>query len=195
MVGKAILLLLVGSLVALGWTKHSDRVREQDRLAVVASGIVGHKVGVRCPNFVKKLVYTRSEGGRVQFDENGRPANHTDLAPWTCDYLRHVTKVDFTCIAKASCGEREFGTAWAIKTLAHESFHMRGISLENAAECYGMQTTAQMAVKLGVPPRHAEQLQRWLWTTSYSHEPDEYTTPLCRNGGPLDLHPLSQSWP
>jgi hypothetical protein len=195
MVGKAIILLLVGALIAVGWSKHSDRIREQDRLGAIASGIVGHKVGVRCPNIVKKLVYTRSEGGRVQFDRNGRPANHTDLAPWTCDWLRDVAKVDFSCLDNASCGEHEFHVAWAMKTLAHESFHMRGISLENAAECYAMQTTAEVAVSLGIPRRRAELLQRWIWAKGYSSEPDEYTTTLCHNGGPLDLHPFSLAWP
>jgi hypothetical protein len=194
MVGKGILVLLVGALVALGWSKHNDRIREQDRLGQIASGIAGHKVGVHCPNIVKKLIYTSGEGGTVKFDRNGRPANHTNLAPWTCDGLRNVAKVDFSCLETASCGDREYQVAWAMHTLAHESFHLRGISLENAAECYAMQTTADVAVSLGIPARRAEQLQSWVWT-KYSREPDEYTTPLCRNGGPLDLHPLSRAWP
>ena len=195
MVGKGIVLLLVGALVAVGWSKHNDRIREQDRLAVVASEIAGHKVGVRCPNIVKKLVYTSGEGGTVKFDENGRPAGYTNLAPWTCDRLHNVRKVDFSCLDTSSCGEREFRIGWAIHTLAHESFHLRGIGQESAAECYAMQTTADVAVRLGVTRGHAEQLQDWLWTKGYPNEPDEYTTTQCRNGGPLDLHPASLVWP
>ena len=195
MVGKGILLVLVAAVVAVGWSKHRDRIREQDRLAVIASTIAGHKVGVRCPNIVKKLVYTSAEGGKVKFDEHGQPAKYTDLAPETCDGLRNVAKVDFSCLETSSCGEKEFRIGWALHTLAHEAFHLRGISLENAAECYAMQTTAEVAVSLGVPARRAEQLQRWIWTKGYPTEPDEYTTAQCRNGGPLDLHPFSPRWP
>jgi hypothetical protein len=158
MVGKGILVLLVGALVAVGWTKHQDRIREQDRLAVVASKIAGREVGVRCPNIIKKLVYTSAEGGKVDFDEKGRPVNHADLAPWTCDALRNVAGVDLSCLETSSCGDKEFRIGWAIHTLAHEAFHLRGISQENVAECYAMQTTAFAARKLGVPPRRARQL-------------------------------------
>jgi hypothetical protein len=193
--GKSILLLLVGGLVAVGWTKHQDRVHEQDRLAVVASSLVGHKVGVRCPNFFKKLVYASAEAGTVKFDAQGRPANYTELAPETCDYLRKVGKIDLSCLDTSSCGEREFKLGWAIHTLAHEAYHLRGISTENVAECYAMQMTASVAISLGVPSRQAEQLQRWVWTRGYPNEPDEYSTTDCHDGGRLDLHPGSPVWP
>jgi hypothetical protein len=58
-----------------------------------------------------------------------------------------------------------------------------------------MQTTADVAVRLGVSREHAQQLQSWVWTKGYPTEPDEYTTTQCRNGGPLDLHPGSAVWP
>src|ERR671935_3285320 len=106
MVGKGVLLLLVAALVAVGWTKHRDRIHEQDRLAVVASSIVGHKVGVHCPNIFKKMVTVSAEAGTVQFDENGRPANYTELAPETCDALRNVSKVDLSCLDGESCGTK-----------------------------------------------------------------------------------------
>jgi hypothetical protein len=195
MVGKGIVLLLVAGVAALGWTKHEDRIREQDRLAVVASTLVGHKVGVHCPNLVKKLVYASAEAGTVKFDQNGQPANHTDLAPETCDALRNISKVDLSCLDSGTCGEKAFRVGWAIHTLAHESFHLRGISQESATECYAMQTTAQVAISLGVPVRRARQLQRWVWTRGYPNEPDEYQTTECHDGGPLDLHPFSYVWP
>jgi hypothetical protein len=195
MVGKSILLLLVAALVAVGWTKHEDRIRQQDRLALVASTIVGHKVGVRCPNIVKKLVYTSAEGGRVEFDEQGRPASHTELAPETCDALGDVGDLEFSCLDDSTCGDKVWRTAWALHTLAHEAFHLRGISLESTAECYAMQTTAETAISLGIPSDRAEELQRWVWTKGYPNEPQEYTTTDCRNGGPLDLNRASPVWP
>jgi hypothetical protein len=195
MVGKSIVLILLVAVVAVGWTKHQDRIREQDGLAVVASNIVGHKVGVRCPNFFKKLVNVSGEAGTVKFDEHGRPAAYTDLAPETCDALRDVAKVDFSCLDTSTCGYKQWKAAWAIHTLAHESFHLRGVSTESVTECYAMQTSARVAGGLGIPRDRAAQLQRWLWTKGYPNEPTEYATPLCHDGGPLDLHPLSPVWP
>jgi hypothetical protein len=195
MVGKAIVLLLVAGVAALGWTKHEDRIREQDRLAVVASSIVGHKVGVHCPNFVKGLVYASAEAGTVKFDENGRPATYTELSPDTCAALRNIRRIDLTCLDSGTCGDKQFQLAWALHTLAHEAYHLRGIAQESTAECYAMQTTARVAVSLGLPPRRAGQLQQWVWTRGYPTEPDEYATVDCHNGGRLDLHPGYAVWP
>lgn len=195
MVGKGIVLLLVAGVAALGWTKHEDRIREQNRIAVVAGSLVGHKVGVHCPNFVKGLVYTSAEAGTVKFDANGQPADHTDLSPDTCAALRSIGKVDLTCLDPGACGDKQWQLGWALHTLAHEAYHLRGIAQENVAECYALQTTARVAVSLGIPPRRAGQLQRWVWTRGYPSEPDEYQSVDCRNGGPLDLRPGSSVWP
>ena len=195
MVGKSIVLLLVSALAALGWSKHQDRIREQDRLAVVASTLVGHKVGVRCPSIFKKLVEVSGEAGTVKFDQNGRPANHTDLSPGTCDALRNVGGVDLSCLDTWTCGEKQWRLGWALHTLAHESFHMRGVGAEAQTECYAMQTTAVVAVSLGIPEGQAQQLQRWVWSRGYPNEPDEYSTTACHNTGPYDLHPTSPVWP
>ena len=195
MAGKSILLLLVAAVVALGWSKHSDRIREQDRLAVVASSLAGHRVGVRCPNIFKKLVNTSGEAGTVKFDERGRPENRTDLSPETCDALRRADKTDFSCLDTSTCGYEEFQVGWAIHTLAHEAFHLRGIAEEGMTECFAMQSTAEVAVHLGIPSERAAQLQQWIWTRGYPNEPEEYRAPGCGDGGPLDLHPASPVWP
>jgi hypothetical protein len=195
MIGKSIVLLLVAAVATVGWTKHRDRIDEQDRLAVVATGIVGHRVGVRCPNLFKKLVSVSDQAGTVKFDEQGRPANYTDLAPDTCDALHGVDTADLSCLDSATCDREEWKLAWALHTLAHESFHLRGVADENIAECYAMQTTARVAVALGIPAARAAQLQRWVWTRGYPNEPQEYSTTKCHNGGPYDLNLYSSVWP
>ena len=53
--------------------------------------------------------------------------------------------MDLSCLDTSTCGYKEFQLAWAIHTLAHESFHLRGISVESTTECYAMQTTAAVA--------------------------------------------------
>src|SRR5438270_7845453 len=121
--GKAAALLLLVVAVAFGWSKHQDRIREQNSLARIAGEIAGRPVGVRCPSFLAGLVDVRGEAGSVQFDAQGHPADHTDLAPETCSELRHLSRVDFSCIERGTCGYSQFQAAWAAHTLAHESFH------------------------------------------------------------------------
>ena len=91
------------------------------------------------------------EAGRVQFDDSGRPADHTDLSPETCKALRHLDRVDFGCLERGDCGLSQFSAGWAAHTLAHEAFHLRGFQDEGVTECYALQNTAFVAERLGVP--------------------------------------------
>jgi hypothetical protein len=191
----AALLLIVGALAAVGFARHEDRIRQQDQLAAIASELAGRHVGVHCPNFLSSLVDVHGEAGRVQFDASGRPADHTDLAPETCKALRHLDRVDFTCIARGDCGFKQFSAAWAAHTLAHESFHLRGYEDEGITECYALQNTAFVAERLGVPAKQAQQLQAWVYEKGYPNEPEEYHSAQCYNGGPLDLRPQSNVFP
>ena len=191
----AAVLLVVGALAAVGFARHEDRIRQQDRLAVIATELAGRDVGVHCPSFLGGLVDTHGEAGRVRFDASGRPADHTDLAPETCKALRHLSRVDFTCIARGTCGFSQFQAAWAAHTLAHESFHLRGFADEGVTECYALQNTAFVAERLGVAPERAKQLQAWVYATGYPNEPEEYHSSKCYDGGPLDLRPQSSEFP
>jgi hypothetical protein len=191
----AILLVIVGALAALGFARREERLREQDRLAVIASELAGREVGVRCPSFLSSLVDTRGEAGRVSFDDAGRPANHMDLSPQTCRALRHLDRVDFSCLGRGGCGFREFNAAWSANTLAHEAFHLRGFQDEGVTECFALQNTAFVAERLGVPAEQARNLQAWLFIEGYPNEPAEYQSARCHDGGPLDLRPQSISWP
>jgi len=194
-VGHAILLALLLAVLGFGLSRHERRVHEEHRLAAVTSALAGRPVGVRCPGFLAGLVDVRAEAGRVAFDAEGRPADHTDLAPDTCRTLAHLSSVDFSCLDAGPCGFREFEAAWAIHTLAHEAQHLRGISNEAIAECYGLQVTADAAVRLGIDPLRARELQAWIYTRGYPNEPDEYRTSACRDGGPLDLRPAAAVFP
>jgi hypothetical protein len=191
----AALLLVVGALAALGFARHEARIREQDSLAVIASGLAGRDVGVHCPSSLAALVDTHGEAGRVQLDASGRPADHTDLAPDTCKALRHIDLVDFTCIARKACGFREFKAAWAAHTLAHESFHLRGFEDEGVTECYALQNTAFVAERLGVATSLARQVQAWVYEKGYPNEPSEYHSAQCYDGGPLDLRRDTNEFP
>ena len=191
----AVLLVVAGALSALGFARHEQRIRQQDQLSAIASDLAGRKVGVRCPSFLAGLVDVHGEAGRVQFDGQGRPANHTDLSPETCKALRRLDRVDFTCIERRSCGFNQFDAAWAAHTLAHEAFHLRGYQDEGVTECYALQNTAFVAERLGVPTRQAKEIQQWLYVRGYPNEPTDYQSPGCSDGGPLDLRPQSPSFP
>jgi hypothetical protein len=191
----AVLLVVLGGLAALGFARHEERVREQDQLAAIASHLAGRTVAVRCPNLLASLVDVRGEAGRVQFDETGRPANHTDLSPQTCKALRHLGSVDFTCIDRGDCGFKEFAAGWAAHTLAHEAFHLRGFQDEGVTECYALQNTAFVAERLGVPTEQAQKLQSWLYARGYPNEPEDYRSAKCYDGGPLDLRPQQALFP
>lgn len=189
-------LVLAGALAALGFARHEGRLREQDRLARIASDLAGRKVTVRCPGFLAGLVDVRGEAGRVQFDALGRPGDRTDLSPQTCKALRHLDRIDFRCLSETGgCGFKEFNGAWAAHTLAHEAFHLRGFSDEGVTECYALQNTGFVAERLGVQTRQAEELQAWVFRRGYPNEPTEYQSPGCYDGGPLDLRPQQNSFP
>ena len=170
-------------------------MREQDRLAAIASDLAGRPVAVHCPSFLAALVHTRTEGGYVEFDAHGRPADHTDLSPETCGALRRLDRVDFRCIDRGSCTFKQFKAAWAAHTLAHEAFHLRGIPTEAIAECYALQNTAFVAERLGVATAQAKALQQWVYVKGYPNEPDEYRTDKCGDAGAYDLRPDSPDFP
>jgi hypothetical protein len=191
----AALLLIVGALAAVGFARHEERIHQEDRLAAVASQLAGRNVGVHCPGFLSGLVDTHGEAGRVRFDGSGRPANHTDLSPETCKSLRHLDRVDFTCLDRDDCGYPEFKAAWAAHTLAHEAFHLHGFQDEGVTECYALQNTAFVAEQLGVATERAKQIQVWLYRDGYPNEPEDYRSAQCYDGGALDLRPQSPAFP
>jgi hypothetical protein len=191
----AVFLVVAGALLALGFARHEERVREQDRLATIASDLAGRRVSVRCPGFLSSLVDVHGEAGRVRFDAQGRPDDHTDLSPQTCKALRHLDHVDFTCLGHGNCGFPQFAAAWAAHTLAHEAFHLRGFEDEGVAECYALQNTAFVAERLGVSAAVATKLQGWIYVRGYPNEPQEYHSAQCYSGGPLDLRPGSARFP
>jgi hypothetical protein len=194
-IGKALALALVAAIAAVGFAKHEDRLHEQTKLARIASALAGRPVGVRCPSFVGGLVDVHGEAGRVSFDGAGRPADETDLSPETCRGLAVLARTDFSCVRSHSCGYREFRVAWAAHTLAHEAFHLRGFEDEGVTECYAMQNTAFVASRLGVGVKTARALQRWVYTRGFHNEPQDYQSPGCYAGGPLDLTPGTSSFP
>ena len=78
--------------------------------------------------------------------------------------------------------------------LAHELQHARGISDEEIAECYGLQSVESLARELGAERKLAS-LMAYLALAWYKDNRPEYKSPECRDGGALDFRPDSTDWP
>jgi len=67
---------------------------------------------------------------------------------------------------------------------------------EVGEECRAQQRLADVATALGAPVARAQALADLSWRELYGTLPDDYRTPLCRDGGPYDLRPgVSGRWP
>ena len=148
----------------------------ETRLGAVASTIAGRSVAVRCDD-LSDLRDTVEPGGVVQFSGD-RPADYARIRYDICTDLRRIARDG------GSGGGRE---ARAAEVLAHESFHLRGVESEAAAECYGIQLVRHVAHELGATGANANRLHD-LALHAYPYHPREYLSQECRPGGRLDLH-------
>ncbi len=81
-------------------------------------------------------------------------------------------------------------TARALAVLAHEAWHLRGVSDEGTTECYALQSGVELGRRLGLSEGTARQMmrQRLAENALRSRGAFEYLVPPeCRDGGRLDL--------
>jgi hypothetical protein len=172
---------------------HRGFPRALDRVAREISG--RQDVYVRCGRTADPAIL-----GTVAFygDSPGREAL---LAPPVCSTLRELWErqgrpsLACTELGHGQCGADVIRLAWAASALAHESHHLRGVRDEAAAECYGLQSTALAAQRLGAPAAYAARLGAYTFWNVRPPVDGGYFSPDCRDGGPLDLHPASSAWP
>jgi hypothetical protein len=89
-------------------------------------------------------------------------------------------------------------TARAIAVLAHESWHLRGVSDEGLANCYGFQSGVQIGVHLGLSESKARAMMREQLATNASDAADDprYLVPSgCHDGGSEDLNQADERFP
>ena len=82
-----------------------------------------------------------------------------------------------------------------IVTLAHESWHLRGVVNEARTQCYAIQTDGDVALKLGVTPADAGVIALRVAADDAVAPPGEYHSAECRPGGKYDLRPRTPDWP
>jgi hypothetical protein len=161
---------------------HNDPTPLESRLGEIASLVAGRPVEVRCEEVSTGTI--EEPGGIVQF-KGDAPADYTRIRPDVCTaILRFIRAPDAP----------RLDSAVALKVLAHESFHLRGIKVEAVAECYAMQAVPRVARALGGAEPDAQEMASAVYDLTYSGMPPLYRSPDCRPGGPLDRHP-GGGWP
>jgi hypothetical protein len=89
-------------------------------------------------------------------------------------------------------------TARAIAVLAHEAWHLRGVSDEGTAECYALQSGVELGQRLGLSEDTARQMMRQQLVENQGRglATLEYVVPAdCQDGGGLDLDPSVARFP
>jgi hypothetical protein len=191
-----ILVVILGS----AFVYHERRSALEHDLGAVATQLAERPVHVHCQGITGDLIDVTPEAGTVQFDQDGHPADVTNLKRPICTALRrvkHDVKTSgFGCvIAGTNCPQKIFEDVGAVQTLSHESWHLRGNTNEALTECHALQTTAFAATLLGADQQAAQATATYALQHIYPYLPDEYRTPLCTNGGPMDLRPTDPHWP
>lgn len=182
---KLALVLLVPLLLLTAW-QYAKREENENRLALVASALAERDVEVSCPGFWTRLVEITPNAGWVDFDEHGLPADRTSLSADTCSNLERVWR---------GKDARSRDATWAILTLAHESWHLRGVKNEARTQCYAIQSVYAVARGLGVDDREARLVAARAALDHARQSPGDYKSPECRPGGTYDLNPHTPHWP
>jgi hypothetical protein len=94
--------------------------------------------------------------------------------------------------------ERGARTGRAIAVLAHEAWHLRGVSDEAVTECYAFQSGVDVGRRLGLGEGTARRLMAQQLTENALRGAGsfEYRVPAeCRDGGRLDLNPDDSRFP
>lgn len=194
---RFLLLLLIPVMVFSAW-QFVRREENENRLALVASEVALRDVDVSCPGFWTRLVEITPNAGWVDFDAHGRPGDETSLSATTCRGLERVWRGDqssFTCLIGGGCDQDTLRAVHGIVTLAHESWHLRGIASEARTQCYAIQTVERVALRLGVTPQDARLIALRIAVDDAAAAAGEYHSPECRPGRAYDLHPETPDWP
>jgi hypothetical protein len=150
-----------------------------------ASRIAGHTAVVHCDSAGRHVGAVQEADGLAEV--GGRNAW---LTPAICYQLyRVIDKHDTHTFSP---------TGRAIAVLAHESWHLHGVSDEGIANCYAFQTGVDVGTRLGLSKPFARALMREQLAdnASDSASAPQYLIPSgCRNGGRYDLNPGSSTFP
>ncbi len=179
---------LIGALALIFWIVEertgwngldaSTRAAATARFSEEASRVAMKSVTIRCDesgDFV----------GAVQHAD-GVAVVGGDLAYLTPERCLDLYRLAFKGEVRSS------QTARALAVLAHEAWHLRGVSDEGTTECYALQTGVDIGQRLGLSADAARRTMRQQLVENALRgqtSPDYRVPPDCREGGRLDLNP------
>jgi hypothetical protein len=192
LLGPAVVLAAVGLIVwgvsvQRGWSAldSATHARVERELSREAGKIAGHRAQVICDTSGHHVGSVQEADGLAEVG-----GTHAWLTPGICYTLYQVIA------GKDDHPGR--GTGRAIAVLAHESWHLHGVSNEGVANCYAFQSGVQVGVDLGLERSTAQGLmhQQLADNAVDSSSDTRYLVPPgCHNGGSYDLHPGSATFP
>lgn len=194
---RLVALVLIPLLGIVGWQAARGQQNER-RLALVATELAQRDVGVDCPGFFARLIEITPNAGWVEFDEQGLPADAANLSATTCRSLERVWRAEtppsFACL-RAACELETLGLVAGLVTLAHESWHLRGLTNEAQTQCNAIQTVELVALRLGVRPLDARAVADFAAANDAREPEGDYRSSECAPGGAYDLRPGTVVWP
>jgi hypothetical protein len=169
-----------------GWNglDSSTRAEATARFSEEASRVAGKPVTIRCDEAGDYV-------GAVQHAD-GVAVVGGDLAYLTPERCIDLYRLAFKDEVRSS------RTGRAVAVLAHESWHLRGVSDEGTTECYALQSGVELGERLGLSPNRARQMMRQQLVENelLSRTSPAYRVPPdCRNGDRLDLRPGDTRFP
>src|SRR5215218_5688186 len=130
--------LLIGLAGVAWWNQHRTDGRERN-LGRIATEIAGRPVAVNCQGLLSTLIDISPNAGEVMCNDDGTPPNEATLKRDTCRYLRRFEDArsapSFECVRRVEPCEPSTGKiASALRIVAHEAWHLRGVTNEAQAE-------------------------------------------------------------
>jgi hypothetical protein len=169
-----------------GWRDLSagERARTEALLSREAGRIAGKEARVRCDAEGRAV-------GVVQHADGIAEVGGTNalLTPELCLRLHRLAEGDEGPFAP---------TARALAVLAHEAWHLQGVTDEGVANCYAFQSGVELGTRLGLPEATAARMMRQQLAENalVARGAPAYLVPAeCRNGGELDLDPSTGRFP
>jgi len=169
-----------------GWSSVDGEARAAavERFSAEASRIAGKPVDIRCDE-------SRDYVGFVQHSD-GVALVGGDRAYLTPEICHDLYRLAFRGETSSS------RTGRAIAVLAHEAWHLEGVSDEGTTECYALQSGVELGTRLGLSEERARQLmrQQLVENSLRGAASSEYRVPPeCEDGGSLDLDRGSDAFP
>jgi hypothetical protein len=163
----------------------ANRARAEAVFSREATGIAAHPASVVCDTSGRHVGIVQEADGAAPV--GGRVAY---LVPSLCDALYQL---------RFKHRVQSFSrTARAIAVLAHETWHLRGVSDEGLTNCYAFQSGVAVGVDLGLSESRARAMMREQLATNASDSAGDsryLVPPGCRDGGQYDLNPGSTQFP